>query len=99
MKFNDAFREYILAKLKEHKLPYITFTVEQGLPEDDKMFEMLSKIAQHFETTINGDVLLQAQMNSVGQKKPSSKKPEEIEEPTKIPDVFLKAFTEDENLT
>jgi hypothetical protein len=98
MKFNDAFREYILSKLKEHKLPYITFTVEQGLPEDDKMFEMLSKIAQHFETTINGDVLHQAQYNSMWQK-PSSKKPEEIEEPTKVPDVFLKAFTDDENLT
>jgi hypothetical protein len=31
--------------------------------------------------------------------KMTGKKPEEIEEPTKIPDVFLKAFTDDENLT
>ena len=98
MKFNDAFREYILTTLKKHKLPYISITVEQGLPEDEKMFELLSTIAKRFETTINGDVLHQAQYNSMWQKM-TDKKSEEIEEPTKIPDVFLKAFTDDENLT
>ena len=48
MKFNDAFREYILTTLKKHNLPYISITVEQGLPEDQKMFELLTTIAKRF---------------------------------------------------
>jgi len=60
---------------------------------------MLSKIAKHFETTINGDVLLQAQMNSAGQKKSLEAKPEEQKELTQIPEVFLNAFNDDDSLT
>ena len=99
MKFNDAFRNYILDALKKHNLPHITVSVTEGLPEDEKLYQMLINISKHFETTINGDILIQAQLNSVAQKKHLGAKPSKQEEPTKIPDVFLKAFTDDENLT
>ena len=98
MKFNDAFREYILDTLKKNNLPFISVTVEQGLPEDEKLYQILLTISKHFETTINGDILHQAQYNTVW-KTLASKQTEQLQEPTKIPDVFLNAFNDDENLT
>lgn len=93
MKF-AFFPEEILRMLKSNNLPYVEFIVHHGLPEDEKLVEFLSNITKHIETTMNFDVLSGAFYNSK-KKKPSDKK----EEPIEIPDVFLKAFTDDENLT
>ena len=95
MKFNDAFKNYVLSTLKNYNLPFITVSVEPGLDEDEQLYKSLQRVAEHITISINSDVLYQAHLKQLF-KSPINKPKEEF---TPIPDVFIDAFTEDENLT
>ena len=94
MKFNDAFKNYVLSTLKNYNLPFITVSVEPGLDEDEQLYKSLQRVAEHITISINSDVLYQAHLKQMF-KSPINKHKEEF---TTIPDVFIDAFADDENL-